>query len=60
MISMFLNKLLKSVYIMFNEEIRNKEVKDLTFEDLVDKAVYYYERNIEEDEKDAKKVFLHT
>ena len=61
MIFMFLNKLPKSLYLTFKEEIINKEMKDLTFEDVVDKATDHYERNIEEGDKGVKKVFnTHT
>ena len=40
MISMFPNKLPKSLYLAFNEGIRNKKMKDLTFESMVDKATH--------------------
>ena len=40
--------------------MRNKEIKDLTFEDVVDKATDYWERNIEENEDFRQKIRLLT
>ena len=38
MISVFPHKLSKSVYLTFNEGIRHKEMKNLTFEGVMDQA----------------------
>ena len=61
MISMLINKLPKNLYLAFNGGIRNKEMKDLTFEDVADKATDYWERNIQENKEDKKSLFnTHT
>ena len=61
MISLFLNKLPKSLYLIFNKRTRNKEMEHPTFEDLVDDVANYYERYVKEDEKDKKSGFnTHT
>lgn len=47
MISIFLNKLPKEKYLTFTEGIRAKSMDKLTYDEVVNDATDYYERNIQ-------------